>query len=123
IWRNYNQPPMPASYPAIMTWATVTTALLLLGGLGLGLAVRGELRAPILARTEAPSFVAPLPEGWSRLDPLWLGLLGLFPIALISLPSTPIFGGTKHWITAYPFLALAAAVAWRELWRAVALPG
>jgi len=48
-------------------------------------------------------------------------LLGLFPIALISLPSTPIFGGTKHWITAYPFFALAAALAWRELWRAVEL--
>ena len=25
-----------------------------------------------------------------------------------ALPSTPIFGGTKHWLTAYPFIALFA---------------
>ena len=27
------------------------------------------------------------------------------PMLMISLPSTPIFGGTKHWFTAYPFMA------------------
>lgn len=121
LGRNYNQPPMPVAYPAVMTWATVPTALLLLAGLGLGLAARAELRAPTEMLAAAPRFDAPLPQGWSRLDAVWLGVLGLFPIALISLPSTPIFGGTKHWLTAYPFLALAAAVAWRELWRAVEL--
>lgn len=119
LGRNYNQPPMPIAYPAVMTWATVPTALLLLAVLGLGLAARSELRAPAAMLAAAPRFDAPLPTGWSRLDAVWLALLGLFPIALISLPSTPIFGGTKHWLTAYPFLALAAAVAWRELWRAV----
>jgi hypothetical protein len=45
--------------------------------------------------------------------------LALFPIVLIALPSTPIFGGTKHWITAYPFVALLAATAWTRLWSAV----
>lgn len=119
LGRNYNQPPMPIAYPAVMTWATVPTALLLLAGLGLVLSTRAELRAPAKMPEANPRFDAPLPRGWSRLDAVWLGVLGLFPIALISLPSTPIFGGTKHWITAYPFLALAAAVAWRELWRAV----
>ena len=93
---NYNQPPMPMSYAAVMTWATVPTALLLLAGLGLALGIRDrDYRSEAL---------------------LW-GLLGLFPIVLISLPSTPIFGGTKHWITAYPFLGLAAAEAWTRLWR------
>ena len=118
---NYNQPPMPVSYPALMTWATVPTALLLLSGVGLWLALRRDLRAPAPEGSATPRFGAPLPRGWSRLDGPWLLLLGLFPIALISLPSTPIFGGTKHWLTAYPFLALAAAVAWRELWDAVDL--
>jgi len=121
LGRNYNQPPMPIAYPAVMTWATVPTALLLLAALGLGLATRAELRAPAGRPATAPRFDTPVPLGWSRLDPVWLGVLGLFPLALISLPSTPIFGGTKHWLTAYPFLALAAAVAWRELWRAVEL--
>ena len=46
LGRNYNQPPMPIAYPAVMTWATVPTALLLLAGLGLGLAARAELRTP-----------------------------------------------------------------------------
>jgi hypothetical protein len=32
----------------------------------------------------------------------------LAPLLAIALPSSPIFGGTKHWITAYPFLALFA---------------
>jgi hypothetical protein len=122
LGRNYNQPPMPIAYPAVMTWATVPTALLLLAALGLGLAIRGELKTPAATPTAAPRWASPLPPGWSRLDAVWLGMLGLFPIVLISLPSTPIFGGTKHWITAYPFFALAAAVAWRELWRAVEAP-
>jgi hypothetical protein len=122
LGRNYNQPPMPITYPAVMTWATVPTALLLLAALGLGLAVRGELKASATPLVAAPRWTSPLPRGWSRLDAVWLGVLGSFPIALISLPGTPIFGGTKHWITAYPFMALAAAVAWRELWQAVELP-
>lgn len=119
---NYNQPPMPISYVSIMTWATVPTALLVLSGLGLWLGGRAELRAPQTAPPALARWSRPLPPGWSRLDVLWLAILGLFPLVLISLPSTPIFGGTKHWLTAYPFLALAAVVAWRELWRA-AKPG
>jgi hypothetical protein len=34
---------------------------------------------------------------------------------LISLPWTPIFGGTKHWFTAYPFLALFAGIGFQCL--------
>ena len=32
----------------------------------------------------------------------------LAPLAVFLLPKTPIFGGTKHWLPAYPFLALFA---------------
>jgi hypothetical protein len=102
-----------------MTWATVPTSLLLLAGLGLGLAGRRELRAPVVPATQAPRWSCPLASGWSRLDALWLAIFALFPLVLIGLPNIPIFGGTKHWLTAYPFFALAAVVAWRELWRAV----
>lgn len=122
---NYNQPPMPISYPWVMTWATVPAALLAASGLGIWLQARRDLRAPAHEEPEAdatpPHFMAPLPLPWPRLDALWLAIFGLFPLVLISLPSTPIFGGTKHWLTAYPFLALAAAVAWRELWAHVEL--
>jgi hypothetical protein len=30
------------------------------------------------------------------------------PLAVFLLPATPIFGGTKHWLPAYPFLAMFA---------------
>lgn len=44
----------------------------------------------------------------------WL-LNALIPIAVIALPSTPIFGGTKHWMPAWPFLALMGGVAFERL--------
>ncbi|MGF2075737.1 hypothetical protein, partial [Enterococcus casseliflavus] len=51
---------------------------------------------------------------------LLLGCL-LAPLVIIALPWTPIFGGTKHWFTAYPFLALfAGAGVDRALDRATA---
>jgi hypothetical protein len=34
---------------------------------------------------------------------------------------TPIFGGTKHWMTAYPFLCLLAGLGFRELSAALVL--
>ena len=39
-------------------------------------------------------------------------LLNAFiPFAIIAVPSTPIFGGVKHWMTAMPYIAIIAAVA------------
>jgi hypothetical protein len=119
---NYNQPPMPVSYPAVMTWATVPTVLLVLSAIGLGVAVRRDIRAPAEREAKRPRTDRPLPEGWSRLDGLWLLLLAAFPIALISSPNVPIFGGTKHWLTAYPFMALAAAIGLSAMWSAAKLP-
>lgn len=113
---NYNQPPMPMAYPWVMTWATVPTAVLLGAVIGLLRQLRRDWTAGASERAATPRWSAPLPEGWARLDGLWLGVFALFPLVLISLPGTPIFGGTKHWLTAYPFFSLALAVAWRELW-------
>jgi hypothetical protein len=117
LGQNFNQPPMPVSYPAVMTWATVPTVLLLLALAGLALWVRTDLHRPMRETDARPSFRAPLPAGWDRLEGLGVTLLAAFPILLISLPTTPIFGGTKHWLTAYPFLALGAAFTWSRLWR------
>lgn len=115
---NFNQPPMPWSYPWALTWATVPTALLLLAAIGLTLRVRSDLSDRPPAELPAPRFSAPLAGHPTRDGLLW-ALCGLFPLALISLPEVPIFGGTKHWLTAYPFLALAAASAWATLWTAL----
>lgn len=115
---NYNQPPMPWSYPWTLTWATVPSALLLLAAVGLALGLRRDLSDRPPGDLPPASFAAPL-RGHPPRDGLLWALFGLFPLALISLPEIPIFGGTKHWLTAYPFLALAAASAWLTLWRAM----
>jgi len=54
----------------------------------------------------------------------------LAPFALITLPSTPIFGGTKHWFPAYPFLSLFAGGMFRSFvdlifdrWPRLKVPG
>jgi len=131
---NYNRPPLPVSYPLVLTWATVPSGALLLALLGLGLGLRRDLRpspapkaspaeaAPKASPTEtaptaSPRWSAPL-AGRERRDGLLWALFAGFPLALIALPTIPIFGGTKHWLTAYPFLALAAAAAWVALARA-----
>jgi 4-amino-4-deoxy-L-arabinose transferase-like glycosyltransferase len=118
---NYNQPPLPWSYPFVLTWATVPSALLLLAAIGLALAVRRDLSEKP-SDTAPPTWTAPLRGHPTRDGLLWL-LFALFPLLLISLPTIPIFGGTKHWLTAYPFLALAAAHAWVVLWETLAPRG
>jgi hypothetical protein len=90
-----------------MTLYTVPTTTLLLALLGLQLRVRAELRNSL-------ALLRPRAEPGPEHDPLHTTLLLvgclLAPLVIISLPSTPIFGGTKHWFTAYPFLALFAGV-------------
>ncbi|MBK7156032.1 MAG: hypothetical protein IPH72_30365 [Sandaracinaceae bacterium] len=49
-------------------------------------------------------------------DVLLVGAL-LAPLVIIALPSTPIFGGTKHWFPSYPFLCLYAGYGYMRLAR------
>lgn len=123
---NHNTPPMPWSYPFVMLWATVPTGLLLLGGVGLIRGLLDDRRQPSQQDLDGdvprPSWTRPLPDPLPRLD----GTLGLlftaFPLLLIAWPTTPIFGGTKHFITAYPFLAVAAARGFAAAWDGAWLP-
>ncbi|MCC6873858.1 MAG: glycosyltransferase family 39 protein [Sandaracinaceae bacterium] len=111
---NYFQPPFPISYPWVMTLFTVPLVTILLAVGGLGLRLRALL-PPALADRAWPS-------GAARSDPagtdlLFFGSL-LAPLVVISMPWTPIFGGTKHWFSAYPFLALFAGVGFAQVTRA-----
>jgi Dolichyl-phosphate-mannose-protein mannosyltransferase len=104
---NYFRPPFPISYPFVMTLFTVpfTIALLMI----FGIALRARALMPELVANWA------MPRGELRADAratdvLWFGC-AIVPLIVIALPSTPIFGGTKHWFTAYPFLCLFAGYA------------
>ena len=105
--RNYFEPPFPISYPFVMTAFTLPLTTLLLMLVGLGMRARALLPEPLALRL--------WPRGLMRSDArasdvLLLGS-ALAPLLIIALPSTPIFGGTKHWFPAYPFLALYAGYA------------
>ncbi|MBT8452476.1 MAG: glycosyltransferase family 39 protein [Deltaproteobacteria bacterium] len=97
---SYFEPPLPISVPVVMTLFTVSLTVLALCLVGL-YTRRAELRIPWLTEPRA--------SDGRRTEVLWVGCL-LAPLLVIALPSSPIFGGTKHWITAYPFLALFAGV-------------
>lgn len=81
------EPPFPVHFPFVMTAVTVPAPLLLLGTVGLTVALVGAVRR--------------------RLDDALLVAATLLPIALIALPSSPIFGGVKHWFNAMPTLLIA----------------
>jgi 4-amino-4-deoxy-L-arabinose transferase-like glycosyltransferase len=136
---NHWVPPMPRAYAPVMTAATVPLVTLLL--FAAGLFGRARLRlgeAALLLSARAPA--AGRAAGWisraqavfqarrlgsplARIGPsastelLWLLSIGAIYAAWLS-PKTPIFGGTKHWMTAYPFLALFAGVGFDDVVRA-----
>jgi hypothetical protein len=117
---NYFWPPFPISYPWVMTLYTVPATTVVLGIAGIALWARAWLsRARALlscgddASGATDAMAASAASGAPaavEADLLAFGSL-LAPLVVVSLPSTPIFGGTKHWFTAYPFLALFAGLA------------
>ena len=109
LGHTYWKPPMPRGYAWVMTAATVPgiTLLLFLIGFVASLLYAYGGRLGALGRRLG---IRPAPRDPSRYsnDVLWA--LGLFiSYAPWLSHHTPIFGGTKHWITAYPFLCLFAA--------------
>jgi predicted membrane-bound dolichyl-phosphate-mannose-protein mannosyltransferase len=86
------QPPFPVLFPFVMTAVTVQVPLVVAFVLGVAFAA-------FRARQK------------NQRSAMWLLLVNaLFPFVLIALPSTPIFGGTKHWMNGLPFLCILAAL-------------
>jgi Dolichyl-phosphate-mannose-protein mannosyltransferase len=102
---NYNAAPSPAAYAPVMILATVPTITLLLFALG-----AFENLVPALVRLVKRA--TPESEAGASYDALLVlfALSFAVPIAVFFLPRTPIFGGTKHWFPAYPFLAAFAGL-------------
>ena len=111
-----HQPPFPRAYAWVMTAATVPLSILAACVVGGWVALRafyGESRRAGWFRVEL-----------SRPESTWL----LWCVALAAhyapwwSTSTPIYGGTKHWISAYPFLCLLAGLGACAVGRALSKP-
>jgi hypothetical protein len=109
------RPPFDPSFPWVMTLITVPAVCLataLLGGVRLSLSG--------LSRLRRSSKGLPVDQ---RGTGILIALNVIIPIALIGMPETPIFGGTKHWIHAMPFLAIGSGIgalwAFRLVWPRV----
>jgi hypothetical protein len=111
LGKNYFGPPSPRSYLPVLVVATVPTVTILLFFAGVAdrasVAVR-RLRAWLLGVLKRPVDPAERPPRDPRETDLLLALSFLAAVGLWFRPSTPIFGGTKHWMPAYPVLALLA---------------
>lgn len=90
------RPPFAVHFPFVMTLVSVPLVTLILSFIGLW------TRRAAIKRT--------LSEPWSAEVLLtWLVILNVIvPMLIIAVPNTPIFGGTKHWMPAMPFLAIFA---------------
>lgn len=106
LGRTYWEPPMPRGYAWLMTLATVPLVTLVLFGIGGFSAVRSLARPG-----DAP--------GSARSDYAFWGVSLVMSYAPWFSSSTPIFGGTKHWMTAYPFLCLFAGLGFVQVRRAL----
>ena len=120
---NWFRPPFPRTYSWGMILFTVPFITLLLAAVGLA------RKIPSMAR-EASWLAALLPKALrarlgapARTDAAgtWvLVLMGfLVPLAPWFSSKTPIFGGTKHWFPAYPFMAILAGVGFAWVARAL----
>jgi len=122
LGHTYFKPPFPRGYAWLMTLATVPAATLWLSGLGAVSSLGGYLSQ---RREMARPSTAPESQQECPPEPPRTGAPSLWLLCIASsyfvwwLPSSPIFGGTKHWMPAYPFLALFAGAGFACLQRAL----
>jgi 4-amino-4-deoxy-L-arabinose transferase-like glycosyltransferase len=134
LGRNWNLPAtdwdlrlLRTTFPFVSTGVTVPVTTLALAAVGAALLVRRARRRGQNDDTLLPE-AAPEPRGsWLRpgadvdLAPgafLLVQILG--PMAILALPSTPIFGGVKHFMPAMPYLAIVAGIGLRWAARLLA---
>jgi hypothetical protein len=123
LGKNYWAPPMPRGYAWVMTLGTVPTVTLALFAVGVGDRARvwlGGVAGWLWAKARRAPAPAPVAHvaGAPGTELLWIIGVLINYAAWLS-PRTPIFGGTKHWMTAYPFLALFAGAGADALVRAL----
>ena len=114
LGHTYFGPPSPASYPWVMTLFTSPLTVLVLALIGVGYRVR-HLSPP---GSYERAGIAPREIDPRRLDVLLFGSF-LAPMFVLSMPWTPIFGGTKHFLASFPMLFLFGGHAFERLAMAV----
>jgi hypothetical protein len=105
LGRNVGGPPAPKAFLPVMVLATVPAITILLfaaGAVDRSFDAGRRVRAALLRRRDEP------PRADRSETDLLLALSLAVPMVPFFLERTPIFGGTKHWMTAYPALALFA---------------
>ncbi len=132
LGRNYFGPPSPKSYLPVMVLATVPAVTLLLFGVGGGERIAaGVRRLYSWTQTKLPRVLPFLRTDAGATPPdrgetdLLIALAIGAAVGPFFLSKTPIFGGTKHWLPAYPFVALLAGLGFDRVRSAMhrALPG
>jgi len=133
LGRNFNQPPVTAARkwlrataPFVETGLTVPVTTLALAAVGAGVLARrrrgepvqpaGETEAPV---TDRPDWLRPGADV-DRAPGAFVLLQTVGPLAVLAVPSTPVFGGVKHFLAAMPYIALSAGVGLAALMRAAA---
>jgi hypothetical protein len=129
LGQNWNLPPPPAqsgrwllraTFPFVSTGFTVPVTTLALAVAGTVVMARRRRKGAPVDEHPLVSQESPAPDArvsWLRpgaevdLAPgMFLAVQILGPLATLALPSTPIFGGVKHFLAAMPFLAMVAGV-------------
>jgi 4-amino-4-deoxy-L-arabinose transferase-like glycosyltransferase len=115
----YFEPPFPMSYPFVMTLVTVPFVTTVTALLGMGERLLTFLRRTLPGLGPLPLETLERERAWRGLN-LFLALNMLVPMLIIAWPSTPIFGGTKHWLPAWPYIALFAGFGFRAAAHGIA---
>ena len=97
--QNLVRPPFPVDYPFVMTG--ITTPIVILWVCLAGCVVAGIRWVRDLGTSTGDKFAGGL----------LVALNILIPFLIIARPSTPIFGGIKHWFPALPFLCIMGGLA------------
>jgi hypothetical protein len=123
------EPPFPWLFPFVMSAVTIplpVLALMVTGVLWALVCIGSEVQAHFRAHRRPQDSDRAPPREHPRIalgdvrvassaeTAALLVLNGFFPFLLIALPSTPIFGGTKHWMNGLPFLCVLGAWALAE---------
>lgn len=91
------RPPFPVEFPFVMTLVTTPIVHLLAFAVGAALLVWRWIAQRRAGEVD--------PRGTSLL----IAMNILIPFLIIARPSTPVFGGVKHWFPALPFMCMVAA--------------